>query len=93
MFEFAPPAGPPLRLGGRLLPIVGRARMYICGITPYDTTHLGHARTFVWADVLARVLRGRCRTGCPPGAPPWSAPGVKQAAGRGGRGGSSRWRT
>lgn len=46
-----------LTLGGRALPVVGRARMYVCGITPYDTTHLGHARTFVWADVAARVLR------------------------------------
>jgi cysteinyl-tRNA synthetase len=33
--------------------------MYVCGITPYDTTHLGHAATFVWADVAARVLRLR----------------------------------
>jgi len=31
--------------------------MYVCGITPYDTTHLGHAATFVWADTAARVLR------------------------------------
>jgi cysteinyl-tRNA synthetase len=31
--------------------------MYVCGITPYDTTHLGHAATFVWADVAARILR------------------------------------
>ena len=46
-----------LRLAGRALPVVGRARMYVCGITPYDTTHLGHAATFVWADVAARVLR------------------------------------
>jgi cysteinyl-tRNA synthetase len=30
--------------------------MYVCGITPYDTTHVGHAATFVWADVAARVL-------------------------------------
>jgi cysteinyl-tRNA synthetase len=46
-----------LRIGGRPLPVVGKARMYVCGITPYDTTHLGHAATFVWADVAARVLR------------------------------------
>jgi cysteinyl-tRNA synthetase len=46
-----------LRLGGRALPVVGRARIYVCGITPYDTTHLGHAATFVWGDVAARVLR------------------------------------
>lgn len=48
-----------LRIGGAPLPVVGRARMYVCGITPYDTTHLGHAATFVWADVAARVLRHR----------------------------------
>ncbi|MGE3289157.1 MAG: cysteine--tRNA ligase [Pseudonocardia sp.] len=46
-----------LRIGGAALPVVGRARMYVCGITPYDTTHLGHAATFVWADVAGRVLR------------------------------------
>ena len=46
-----------LRLGGRAVPVVGRARVYVCGITPYDTTHLGHAATFVWGDVAARVLR------------------------------------
>jgi len=46
-----------LNIAGTPLPVVGRARMYVCGITPYDTTHLGHAATFVWADVAARVLR------------------------------------
>jgi cysteinyl-tRNA synthetase len=35
---------------------VGTARIYVCGITPYDVTHLGHAATFVWADVLASVM-------------------------------------
>ena len=30
--------------------------MYVCGITPYDTTHLGHARTFLIFDVIARLL-------------------------------------
>jgi cysteinyl-tRNA synthetase len=43
-------------LGGTLLPLAGRARVYACGITPYDVTHLGHAATFVWADTLGRVL-------------------------------------
>jgi len=47
---------PVLRLGGTLLPLAGRARVYACGITPYDVTHLGHAATFVWADTLSRVL-------------------------------------
>ncbi|MES4792507.1 MAG: cysteine--tRNA ligase, partial [Chloroflexota bacterium] len=45
------------RLAGRPVPVIGRARIYVCGITPYDTTHLGHAATFVWTDVCARVLR------------------------------------
>ena len=49
-----------LRLNGRTVPVIGTARIYVCGITPYGTTHLGHASTFVWIDVLARVLR---RTG------------------------------
>lgn len=46
-----------LRLNGRAVPIIGTARIYVCGITPYGTTHLGHASTFVWIDVLARLLR------------------------------------
>jgi L-cysteine:1D-myo-inositol 2-amino-2-deoxy-alpha-D-glucopyranoside ligase len=33
--------------------------MYVCGVTPYDTTHLGHARTYVVFDVLARLLEAR----------------------------------
>ena len=51
-------AGPPqvTTVGGTALPLVGRARVYACGITPYDVTHLGHAATFVWVDTLARVL-------------------------------------
>ncbi len=31
-------------------------KMYICGITPYDTTHLGHAFTYTAFDVLYRYL-------------------------------------
>jgi L-cysteine:1D-myo-inositol 2-amino-2-deoxy-alpha-D-glucopyranoside ligase len=31
--------------------------MYVCGITPYDATHLGHAATYVAFDTLGRVLR------------------------------------
>lgn len=46
-----------LTLGGTPLPLTGRARLYTCGITPYDVTHLGHASTFVWADLLASVIR------------------------------------
>ncbi len=46
-----------LVLDGRPLPVVGTARVYVCGITPYDVTHLGHAATFIWADTAVRVLR------------------------------------
>jgi cysteinyl-tRNA synthetase len=49
--------GAQLRLGDRVLPLLSPARVYVCGITPYDVTHLGHAATFVWADVAASVLR------------------------------------
>ncbi len=35
----------------------GRARLYVCGITPYDATHLGHAATYVAFDLLQRVWR------------------------------------
>ncbi len=48
---------PVFKLSGSDLPLAGRARIYACGITPYDVTHLGHAATFVWVDTLARVLR------------------------------------
>ena len=32
-------------------------RMYVCGITPYDATHLGHAATYVTFDLINRYLR------------------------------------
>ncbi len=35
----------------------GTARMYVCGITPYDATHLGHAATYLAFDLLQRVWR------------------------------------
>ena len=35
-----------------LVPQSGTARMYVCGITPYDATHLGHAATYVAFDLL-----------------------------------------
>jgi L-cysteine:1D-myo-inositol 2-amino-2-deoxy-alpha-D-glucopyranoside ligase len=46
-----------LVLDGAPLPLAGAARLYTCGITPYDVTHLGHAATFVWSDLLASVAR------------------------------------
>ena len=33
------------------------ARLYVCGITPYDATHLGHAATYVTFDLLVRAWR------------------------------------
>ena len=36
-----------------------RVSMYVCGITPYDATHLGHAATYVTYDVLQRRLEDR----------------------------------
>jgi cysteinyl-tRNA synthetase len=51
------PSLPRLLLGGTDLSVVGRCRIYVCGVTPYDVTHLGHAATFVWVDAVDRVLR------------------------------------
>jgi L-cysteine:1D-myo-inositol 2-amino-2-deoxy-alpha-D-glucopyranoside ligase len=46
-------------LRGRVVPFRPRGKtvtLYVCGVTPYDTTHLGHARTFLVFDVLVRHL-------------------------------------
>ena len=40
-------------------PDTGTARMYVCGITPYDATHIGHANTYIAFDLLNRVWRDR----------------------------------
>ena len=56
-------AGPPLRLydtatGGSGPTAPGRDRpMYVCGITPYDATHLGHAATYLAFDLVNRLWR------------------------------------
>ena len=34
-------------------------RMYVCGITPYDATHLGHAATYLTFDLINRYLRAQ----------------------------------
>ncbi|MEO6796476.1 MAG: cysteine--tRNA ligase [Candidatus Dormibacter sp.] len=39
----------------------GPLGVYVCGITPYDTTHLGHAFTYIAVDVLIRTLRAAGR--------------------------------
>ncbi|MGH8922753.1 MAG: cysteine--1-D-myo-inosityl 2-amino-2-deoxy-alpha-D-glucopyranoside ligase, partial [Actinomycetes bacterium] len=55
--------GRPLRLydtaAGAVRPTApGRtARMYVCGITPYDATHLGHAATYLAFDLVNRYWR------------------------------------
>jgi L-cysteine:1D-myo-inositol 2-amino-2-deoxy-alpha-D-glucopyranoside ligase len=36
--------------------------IYVCGITPYDTTHLGHAFTYVVNDILIRYLEYQGQT-------------------------------
>jgi len=33
------------------------AKMYVCGITPYDATHIGHASTYVLFDIVQRFWR------------------------------------
>ncbi|SDY55573.1 L-cysteine:1D-myo-inositol 2-amino-2-deoxy-alpha-D-glucopyranoside ligase [Modestobacter sp. DSM 44400] len=58
-----PGAGPALRLfdtaRGEVVEISPdrTARMYVCGITPYDATHLGHAATYLAFDLVNRVWR------------------------------------
>ena len=40
-----------------VVPEDGTARLYVCGITPYDATHLGHAATYLAFDLLQRAWR------------------------------------
>ena len=49
--------GPPD--GAAPLPLGPRVTIYVCGITPYDSAHLGHAFTYVAFDTLVRFLRWR----------------------------------
>ena len=44
-----------LTIGGARLPVLARARLYVCGITPYDATHLGHAATYLAFDLIHRI--------------------------------------
>ena len=36
--------------------VPGEVRMYVCGVTPYDVTHLGHAFSYVQFDTMRRYL-------------------------------------
>src|SRR6516165_7833202 len=49
---------------GELVPVGtgDTVTLYVCGITPYDATHLGHAATYVTFDLLGRALRDSGRT-------------------------------
>ena len=39
-------------------PLVGnRVKMFVCGPTVYDLSHIGHARTYVAYDIIAKYLR------------------------------------
>jgi L-cysteine:1D-myo-inositol 2-amino-2-deoxy-alpha-D-glucopyranoside ligase len=44
---------------GALVPAAAttRGRLYVCGITPYDATHIGHAATYLAFDLLLRAWR------------------------------------
>jgi L-cysteine:1D-myo-inositol 2-amino-2-deoxy-alpha-D-glucopyranoside ligase len=56
-----PGRGPELRLydtsDRQVRPVTPgtKANMYVCGITPYDATHLGHAATYLTFDLINRV--------------------------------------
>lgn len=58
-----PGQGLPLRLfdtaTGEIRPTAPgpTATIYVCGITPYDATHLGHAATYLAFDILQRIWR------------------------------------
>ncbi|MFE9785732.1 cysteine--1-D-myo-inosityl 2-amino-2-deoxy-alpha-D-glucopyranoside ligase [Nocardia salmonicida] len=58
-----PGTGPPLRLydtaDRQIRPVTPgeSAKMYVCGITPYDATHLGHAATYLAFDLVNRIWR------------------------------------
>ena len=41
------------------IPLQNDYRLYVCGITPYDATHLGHAATYITFDIINRYLRAR----------------------------------
>ena len=62
-FPALPVTGPAVEVhdtatGGRVTPRPeGPARLYVCGITPYDATHMGHAATYVGFDLLVRAWR------------------------------------
>ena len=63
-----PGRGPELRLydssDRQVRPVAAgpTATMYVCGITPYDATHLGHAATYLAFDLIHRIWRTSAMT-------------------------------
>ncbi len=41
------------------IPGGGAVKMYVCGVTPYDTAHIGHAMSYIVFDVIRRYLEFR----------------------------------
>lgn len=41
----------------KVIPQQETYRIYVCGITPYDATHLGHAATYLTFDLIIRYLK------------------------------------
>ena len=62
-FPEIPKANKPLRIFSTAaqtlveIPIKQNYQMYVCGITPYDATHLGHAATYLTFDLVNRYWR------------------------------------
>ncbi len=40
----------------QVLDVSKKVRIYLCGVTVYDESHIGHARTIIVFDVLRRYL-------------------------------------
>jgi len=43
----------------KILDVSSKVRIYLCGVTVYDESHIGHARTIIVFDVLRRYLENR----------------------------------
>lgn len=42
-------------------PLKGKnVNLFVCGITPYDYAHIGHAKTYVQFDIIVKYLRHKC---------------------------------
>ena len=42
--------------------VEGQVGMYVCGVTAYDLSHIGHARVYVTFDVLFRLEKEKLQT-------------------------------